>query len=78
MDAYLACVDVVGIGLQGSGVGTYSHDTVLALQMDLHVFGQHRGEKGGNADTQIDVHAISNFLGCSAHDFESDVVLARA
>lgn len=45
--------------------------------MDFHVFWQHRGQKGGNTDAEVNVHSVTNFLGSPSHNFESDVILAR-
>lgn len=45
--------------------------------MNFHVLWQHRGEKSGNTDTEVNIHSVTNFLRSPSHNFEPHVVLAR-
>ena len=52
-----------------------SEYSVLALDVDEDVVGQHLREEGWNSNTEIDVHAIFNLLASSGSDAVPDLVL---
>jgi hypothetical protein len=67
-DGFLARVDQVGILFAGLGVGAQAQDAVLGLQDDFDAFGEVGGGDQGDTDTEVDVHAILQFLGGTLDD----------
>lgn len=67
-DGLLAGVDQVRVLLAGLGVVTKTEDTVLSLQNDFNTRGQVGGSEERNTNTEVDVHAVLEFLGGTLDD----------
>lgn len=78
-DSLLSRVDKVGVLLAGAGVAAQTEDTVLSLQEDFDAFGEVRGSDKRHSDTEVDIHAVLEFLGGTLDDaFTTGSGLARA
>lgn len=67
-DGFLARVDQIGILFAGLGVGAQAQDAVLGLEDDFDAFGEVGGGDQGDTDTEVDVHAVLQFLGGTLDD----------
>lgn len=59
----LTCVNQIGINEMILRERTKSEDTILGLKGDVHTRDKEISAEGGNADTEIHIHAIFNFKG---------------
>src|ERR1700694_1339923 len=64
----LACIDQVCVYLCFHGVWSHAQHAVLTLHHDEHAFRDIVGYKGGNADAEVHVHAVPEFLCNSSRD----------
>lgn len=58
----LARVDQVSVRLAGLGVRAHAQQTILALELDVDSWGEIVGGEGGDADAEVDVHAVRKLL----------------
>jgi hypothetical protein len=67
-DGLFARVDQIWVLLAWLGVPSHAQDAVFALENDLCAGGQKSGGGEGHTDTQVNVHAVFEFLGCALDD----------
>ena len=68
-DGLLAGVDEVGVFLAFVGEGAHAEQAVFALQDHADAVGQVVGHQRGDADAQVDVVAVVQFLGRDGSHF---------
>ena len=64
-DGLLAGVDHVGVLLSGERKGAHAKDAVFRLELDADTFRDVVRDQGGDADAEVDVPAVLEFLGYS-------------
>ena len=61
-DGLLSGVDEVGVFVSFQREGAHSEDAVFGLKLHLHPIGNVVGHQGGDADAEVDVPTVSDFL----------------
>jgi hypothetical protein len=67
-DGFLAGVDQIRVLLTRVRISTETQDTVFGLENNLNALGQEGRSDKRHTDTQVDVHAILEFLGGALDD----------
>mmetsp|Transcript_14500 Transcript_14500/g.16022 ORF Transcript_14500/g.16022 Transcript_14500/m.16022 type:complete len:329 (-) Transcript_14500:529-1515(-) len=67
-DCLFTGVNKIRINIFQHGVGSHTQQTVLTLDLNINILFDPVGNQSGDTDTQIDVHAIGNFLGGPSGD----------
>src|SRR5690606_39786310 len=62
-DGLFAGIDQVGVDLVFGREGADAEQAVLALQPYVHALGDVVGHQGGQADAEVDVHAVGQVAG---------------
>jgi hypothetical protein len=73
-NCYLAGIDVSSCGFGESRIRSDSHDPIFTVQIDLDTLGKAGRNKGRNTNTEVNVHAVMNFHGCSLCNFQTNRV----